>query len=60
MLTFNDITRMEGLGELGALEHLDLAHNMIRKVEGLKGLATLTHLDLSWNQVCARVTCVYV
>lgn len=35
VLSFNEITRIEGLSELQRLQRLDLAHNMVRKV-GLK------------------------
>ena len=53
MLSYNDITCIEGLLELCALQHLDLGHNLIKKVEGIhKGLTQLLHLDLSFNQVC--------
>ena len=57
VLTYNEISRVEGVSELTGLQWLDLGHNCLKKVEGIKGLAALVHLDLSSNQVrccCCR------
>ena len=51
VLTYNEISRVEGVSELTGLQRLDLGHNCLKKAEGIKGLAALVHLDLSSNQV---------
>ncbi|XP_030906474.2 leucine-rich repeat and coiled-coil domain-containing protein 1 isoform X2 [Melopsittacus undulatus] len=47
----NRITRMEGLGHLRNLQHLDLSSNQIRRIEGLSSLANLRTLSLSCNLI---------
>ena len=39
----NRITRLEGLGELDALEQLYLSHNGIKKIEGLEKNVSQIH-----------------
>nr|XP_009943897.1 PREDICTED: leucine-rich repeat and coiled-coil domain-containing protein 1 [Opisthocomus hoazin] len=45
----NLIARIEGLGHLRHLQHLDLSSNRIRRIEGLSSLARLRTLSLSCN-----------
>nr|XP_013812252.1 PREDICTED: leucine-rich repeat and coiled-coil domain-containing protein 1 [Apteryx mantelli mantelli] len=47
----NRIARIEGLGHLRNLQHLDLSSNQIRLMEGLSSLATLRSLNLSCNLI---------
>ncbi|KFQ45703.1 Leucine-rich repeat and coiled-coil domain-containing protein 1 [Nestor notabilis] len=47
----NRITRIEGLGHLRNLQHLDLSSNQIRRIEGLSSLANLRTLSLSCNLI---------
>ncbi|NWS46045.1 LRCC1 protein, partial [Probosciger aterrimus] len=47
----NRITRIEGLGHLRNLQHLDLSSNQIRRIEGLSSLANLHTLSLSCNLI---------
>ncbi|NXG22077.1 LRCC1 protein, partial [Grallaria varia] len=47
----NRITRIEGLGHLRNLQHLDLSANQIRRIEGLGSLANLRTLSLSCNLI---------
>ncbi|NWQ73469.1 LRCC1 protein, partial [Columbina picui] len=47
----NRITRIEGLGHLQNLRHLDLSSNQIRRIEGLSSLAQLRTLSLSCNLI---------
>ncbi|XP_061199055.1 leucine-rich repeat and coiled-coil domain-containing protein 1 isoform X2 [Neopsephotus bourkii] len=47
----NRITRIEGLGHLRNLQHLDLSSNQIRRIEGLNSLANLRTLSLSCNLI---------
>ena len=39
----NRITKLEGLGELDALEQLYLSHNGIKKIEGLEKTVSQIH-----------------
>ena len=57
VLTYNEISRVEGVSELTGLQRLDLGHNCLKKVEGIKGLTALVHLDLSSNQVSCCCCC---
>ncbi|XP_069778130.1 leucine-rich repeat and coiled-coil domain-containing protein 1 isoform X2 [Narcine bancroftii] len=45
----NQITRIEGLGQLWQLQHLDLSSNQITRIEGLETLVALRTLNLSCN-----------
>ncbi|NXM26269.1 LRCC1 protein, partial [Oxyruncus cristatus] len=47
----NRIARIEGLGHLRNLQHLDLSSNQIRRIEGLGSLANLRTLSLSCNLI---------
>ncbi|NWR92416.1 LRCC1 protein, partial [Furnarius figulus] len=47
----NSIARIEGLGHLRNLQHLDLSANQIRRIEGLGALANLRTLSLSCNLI---------
>ncbi|NXY45159.1 LRCC1 protein, partial [Ceuthmochares aereus] len=47
----NSISRIEGLGHLRNLQHLDLSSNQIRRIEGLSSLANLRTLSLSCNLI---------
>ncbi|XP_050188876.1 leucine-rich repeat and coiled-coil domain-containing protein 1 [Myiozetetes cayanensis] len=47
----NRIARIEGLGHLRNLLHLDLSSNQIRRIEGLGSLANLRTLSLSCNLI---------
>uniref|UniRef100_A0A8C0BZX2 Leucine-rich repeat and coiled-coil domain-containing protein 1 n=1 Tax=Buteo japonicus TaxID=224669 RepID=A0A8C0BZX2_9AVES len=47
----NHIARIEGLGHLRSLQHLDLSSNQIRRIEGLSSLANLRTLSLSCNLI---------
>ncbi|XP_065485170.1 leucine-rich repeat and coiled-coil domain-containing protein 1 [Caloenas nicobarica] len=47
----NRIARIEGLGHLQNLRHLDLSSNQIRRIEGLSSLAQLRTLSLSCNLI---------
>ncbi|NXL46915.1 LRCC1 protein, partial [Podilymbus podiceps] len=47
----NRITRIEGLGHLRNLQHLDLSSNQISRIEGLSSLANLRTLSLSCNLI---------
>ncbi|NXA14810.1 LRCC1 protein, partial [Sapayoa aenigma] len=47
----NRIARIEGLGHLRSLQHLDLSSNQIRRIEGLSALANLRTLSLSCNLI---------
>ncbi|NWW92320.1 LRCC1 protein, partial [Rhynochetos jubatus] len=47
----NRIARIEGLGHLRNLRHLDLSSNQIRRIEGLSSLAHLRTLSLSCNLI---------
>uniref|UniRef100_A0A672TZ50 Leucine-rich repeat and coiled-coil domain-containing protein 1 n=1 Tax=Strigops habroptila TaxID=2489341 RepID=A0A672TZ50_STRHB len=47
----NRISRIEGLGHLRNLQHLDLSSNQIRRIEGLSSLANLRTLSLSCNLI---------
>ncbi|XP_032861774.2 leucine-rich repeat and coiled-coil domain-containing protein 1 isoform X2 [Tyto alba] len=47
----NRIARIEGLGHLRNLRHLDLSSNQIRRIEGLSALASLRTLSLSCNLI---------
>ncbi|XP_051627499.1 leucine-rich repeat and coiled-coil domain-containing protein 1 [Manacus candei] len=47
----NRIARIEGLGHLRNLQHLDLSSNQIRRIEGLSSLANLRTLSLSCNLI---------
>ncbi|NXD72217.1 LRCC1 protein, partial [Eolophus roseicapillus] len=47
----NCITKIEGLGHLQNLQHLDLSSNQIRRIEGLSSLANLRTLSLSCNLI---------
>ncbi|XP_057282176.1 leucine-rich repeat and coiled-coil domain-containing protein 1 isoform X1 [Pezoporus wallicus] len=47
----NRITRIEGLGHLWNLQHLDLSSNQIHRIEGLSSLANLRTLSLSCNLI---------
>ncbi|NWU94157.1 LRCC1 protein, partial [Upupa epops] len=49
ILHANRIARIEGLGHLHNLQHLDLSSNQIRRIEGLSALANLRTLSLSCN-----------
>lgn len=50
-LSFNEISKMDGLSPLVQLQRLDLSHNKIRVVQGLEGLKALNWLDLSFNKI---------
>lgn len=45
----NHISRIECLGHLRLLKHLDLSANQIRYIQGLDGLVSLKTLNLSCN-----------
>ncbi|XP_072426412.1 leucine-rich repeat and coiled-coil domain-containing protein 1 [Chiloscyllium punctatum] len=45
----NQITRIEGLGQLRQLQHLDLSSNQITRIEGLDSLVALRTLNLTCN-----------
>ncbi|KAM9023425.1 leucine-rich repeat and coiled-coil domain-containing protein 1 isoform 1-T1 [Ara ararauna] len=47
----NRIARIEGLGHLRNLQHLDLSSNQICRIEGLSSLANLRTLSLSCNLI---------
>ncbi|KFQ21895.1 Leucine-rich repeat and coiled-coil domain-containing protein 1, partial [Mesitornis unicolor] len=47
----NRIARIEGLGRLRNLQHLDLSSNQIRRMEGLSSLVNLRTLSLSCNLI---------
>ncbi|NWS16451.1 LRCC1 protein, partial [Pachyramphus minor] len=47
----NRIARIEGLGHLCNLQHLDLSSNQIRRIEGLSSLENLRTLSLSCNLI---------
>ncbi|NXK53841.1 LRCC1 protein, partial [Chauna torquata] len=47
----NRIARIEGLGHLRVLQHLDLSSNQIRRIEGLSSLENLRTLNLSCNLI---------
>ncbi|NXO04036.1 LRCC1 protein, partial [Rhinopomastus cyanomelas] len=49
ILHANCIARIEGLGHLCNLQHLDLSSNQIRRIEGLSTLANLRTLSLACN-----------
>ena len=52
ILSFNQLTRIEGLEEVGGtLETLDLGYNQIRKIEGVNGLVELRTLKLENNLI---------
>ncbi|XP_078253384.1 leucine-rich repeat and coiled-coil domain-containing protein 1 isoform X2 [Rhinoraja longicauda] len=46
---YNQITRIQGLGQLWQLQHLDLSSNKITRIEGLENLVALRTLNLSCN-----------
>jgi Leucine-rich repeat (LRR) protein len=50
-LSFNHISKIEGLSRLGKLTELSLAHNRITTLEGLQGLASLDVLSVGGNQI---------
>ncbi|XP_071410357.1 leucine-rich repeat and coiled-coil domain-containing protein 1 isoform X2 [Pithys albifrons albifrons] len=45
------VQRIEGLGHLRNLQHLDLSANQIRRIEGLSALANLRTLSLACNLI---------
>lgn len=45
----NEVTRIQGLGQLWQLQHLDLSSNKITRIEGLENLLALRTLNLSCN-----------
>nr|XP_032827022.1 leucine-rich repeat and coiled-coil domain-containing protein 1 [Petromyzon marinus] len=47
----NQIARLEGLGRLPQLAHLDLSSNRLERIEGLASLACLRTLNLSCNHL---------
>ncbi|KFO75475.1 Leucine-rich repeat and coiled-coil domain-containing protein 1, partial [Cuculus canorus] len=47
----NSISRIEGLGHLRNLQHLDLSSNQIHRIEGLSSLVNLRTLSLSCNLI---------
>ncbi|XP_062897425.1 leucine-rich repeat and coiled-coil domain-containing protein 1 [Mobula hypostoma] len=47
----NQISRIEGLGHLWQLQHLDLSSNQIIRIEGLETLVALRTLNLSCNLI---------
>ncbi|XP_019405453.1 PREDICTED: leucine-rich repeat and coiled-coil domain-containing protein 1 isoform X1 [Crocodylus porosus] len=47
----NQISKIEGLGCLWNLQHLDLSSNQITKIEGLSALTNLRTLNLSCNLI---------
>ncbi|KAG8441879.1 hypothetical protein GDO86_010891 [Hymenochirus boettgeri] len=47
----NQICKIEGLGHLHFLKHLDLSSNFITKIEGLESLVCLQSLNLSCNKL---------
>ena len=53
VVSFNELTRVDDLAHLPALEHVDVSFNKIVSLEGLKGLARLRFLDVNWNQLSA-------
>ena len=46
VLSFNEIQRMDGIGELVYLERLELGFNCIKSIEGIKVGITDNHLQL--------------
>ena len=48
-LSFNRLTKIEGLETLAKLERLDLGFNAIKRIEGLSGLESLLELDINDN-----------
>ncbi|AKV64918.1 Leucine Rich Repeat (LRR)-containing protein [Porphyromonas gingivalis] len=50
-LSYNQISKLEGLERLTSLTKLRLRSNQIRKLEGLDSLTSLTKLSLSDNQI---------
>ncbi|XP_051879155.1 leucine-rich repeat and coiled-coil domain-containing protein 1 [Pristis pectinata] len=48
---YNQISRIEGLGQLWQLQHLDLSSNQITRIEGLEALVALRTLNLSCNLI---------
>lgn len=51
-LSYNEISKLEGLDCLTSLTELRLSGNQVRKLEGLDHLSSLTELYLSSNQIC--------
>nr|XP_048697057.1 leucine-rich repeat and coiled-coil domain-containing protein 1 isoform X2 [Caretta caretta] len=47
----NQISRIEGLGHIWNLQHLDLSSNQINQIEGLSTLTNLRTLNLSCNLI---------
>ncbi|XP_073186774.1 leucine-rich repeat and coiled-coil domain-containing protein 1 isoform X2 [Lepidochelys kempii] len=47
----NQISRIEGLGHIWNLQHLDLSSNQINQIEGLSTLTNLHTLNLSCNLI---------
>ncbi|XP_059835206.1 leucine-rich repeat and coiled-coil domain-containing protein 1 isoform X1 [Hypanus sabinus] len=47
----NQISRIEGLGHLWQLQHLDLSSNQVTRIEGLETLVALRTLNLSCNLI---------
>lgn len=48
-LSFNRISKIEGLNHLENLKKLSLKNNLIDEIKGIEELNNLEHLDLSWN-----------
>ncbi|MCE8189931.1 leucine-rich repeat protein [Porphyromonas gingivalis] len=51
-LSYNEISKLEGLDCLTSLTELHLSGNQVRKLEGLDYLVSLKELYLSSNQIC--------
>ena len=51
VLSFNEIQKIEGIGELEQLERLELGFNLIKRVEGLRNLVALKSLELNNNLI---------
>uniref|UniRef100_A0A8C3SAY0 Leucine-rich repeat and coiled-coil domain-containing protein 1 n=1 Tax=Chelydra serpentina TaxID=8475 RepID=A0A8C3SAY0_CHESE len=47
----NQISKIEGLGHIWNLQHLDLSSNLINQIEGLSTLTNLRTLNLSCNLI---------
>ncbi|XP_075776565.1 leucine-rich repeat and coiled-coil domain-containing protein 1 isoform X3 [Pelodiscus sinensis] len=47
----NQISKIEGLGHIRSLQHLDLSSNQINQIEGLSTLTNLRTLNLSCNLI---------